>query len=207
MHDVEDRIREWTEQRSRGTAPVTAHEVWERSACRSPRRFGRLPSWRLSLLASAAVLIAAVMAAVVVGNDDTTDLATLPEPDVSSEGQGEPDGPDDGATALWEIDTRDPPTSHSTSFAAFVTRLGCASGETGEVHDPVVSTDRSRVVVKFSVAPLSGNLHQCQSNNKVRHIVDLDEPIGGRELVDGACLSGDAVPPPLCSEGGVRWSP
>ena len=93
MHDLEDRIREWTEQRSRVTAPVTAHEVWERSACRRPRRFGRLPSWRLSLLASAAVLLAAVMAAVVVGNDDTTDLATLPGPDVSSEGQGDPNRP------------------------------------------------------------------------------------------------------------------
>lgn len=116
-------------------------------------------------------------------------------------------GSDDGDTALWEIDTRNPPTSQSTSFAAFVTRLDCANGKTGDVYDPVVSTNRSRVVVKFSVAPLSGNLHQCQSNNKVGHIVDLDEPIGGRELVDGACLSGEAVPPSLCSEGGVRWSP
>lgn len=115
-------------------------------------------------------------------------------------------GSDDGATALWDIDTRDPPTSQSTSFVAFVTRLGCASGKTGEVHDPVVFTDRDRVVVTFSVAPLSGN-HQCQGNDEVRHVVDLDEPIGGRELVDGACLSGEAVSTSLCSEGAVRWSP
>ena len=39
-------------------------------------------------------------------------------------------------------------------------------------------------------------------------MVELDEPIGTREIVDGACLSGEAETTSFCvEEDPIRWSP
>lgn len=109
-----------------------------------------------------------------------------------------------GDTAVWDVDADDPPTSASASFTALVTRLGCSGGETGEVREPVVSIDADGIVVTFTVAPLSGG--DCPGNDPVPQVVELDEPIGDRELVDGACLSAEAESTSFCSGGSVRWS-
>lgn len=112
-----------------------------------------------------------------------------------------------GDTATWTIDNQTPPSSLSTSFTAMVTRLGCSGGLTGHVLDPVIDAGRDEVVVTFSVAPLDPALdYTCPSNDVVAMSVTLDEPLGGRRLVDGACLGdSDAVQTAACETGAVRW--
>lgn len=118
-------------------------------------------------------------------------------------------GSDDGAgdTAIWEIEDASPPTSESTAFTASVTRLGCASGETGEVQEPDVAIEAERVVVTFTVEALSGGDYDCPGNDWVPFQVDIGEPLGDREIVDGACLGGEAATTSFCSDGPVRLSP
>lgn len=112
----------------------------------------------------------------------------------------------DGDTAVWDVDAADPPTPSATSITAMVSRLGCSGGETGEVLAPVVSADAERVVLTFSVEPLPDDVdYTCPGNPAVPYVVELDEPLGDRELVDGACLSGDAASTSHCSDGAVRW--
>lgn len=111
----------------------------------------------------------------------------------------------EGEAAVWDIDSDASPSGASESFRAMVTRLGCSGGETGEVLDPTVVAEADRIVVTFTVEPLPGG--DCPSNNQVPYVVQLDGPVGQRELVDGACLSGEAASTSFCSEGAVRWSP
>jgi hypothetical protein len=98
------------------------------------------------------------------------------------------------AAAVWKPDPEKLPTSNDESFTALVTRTDCASGVTGTVLPPAVSVSDDEVVVTFTVRPESSDsgVLTCQANNWVPFRVDLDEPVGDRELVDGSCLSGGA---------------
>ena len=44
-----------------------------------------------------------------------------------------------------------------------------------------------------------------QGNVPESAVVDLARPLGDRSLVDGACLSGEAVSTATCVEGAQRW--
>lgn len=112
-----------------------------------------------------------------------------------------------GATATWTVADDDLPTADATSFTAMVERLGCSSGETGEVLEPSVVADTRQITVTMSVEPLPSGYYRCPGNDAVPYVVELDERIGERQLVDGACRSGDAVSSAKCSDGAVRWSP
>jgi hypothetical protein len=112
-----------------------------------------------------------------------------------------------GATATWTIDADDPPAADTESFTAMVERLGCSGGETGEVLEPTVVADEGQVAVTMSVEQLPSGDYSCPGNKAEPYVVELDEPIGERQLVDGACLSGEAVSTSKCSDGAVRWSP
>ena len=120
---------------------------------------------------------------------------------------GVPDGVEED-TAVWDVDANEPPTPSSTSITALVTRLGCSGGETGKVLDPVVSADGEQVVVTFSVESLPPDgEYECPANDAVPYVVELDEPLGDREIVDGACLQGEAASTSHCAEGAIRWPP
>lgn len=146
------------------------------------------------------VLATVVLIITACGSDDTgvSGAATDPSP-------SEP-MPDRGATAVWNIDNAEPPTTTAGSFVALVTRLECSGGETGEVLEPVITTDDEQIVVTFTVEPLPPGDYTCPGNNEVPHVVLLDRPIGARDLVDGACVSGEAVSTIFCADGPVRWS-
>lgn len=120
---------------------------------------------------------------------------------------GNTDSAIEGDVAVWDVDVANPPAGTATTVAALVTRLGCSGGETGEILKPVVSADGERVVVTFSVEALPDGDYACPGNNSVPYVIELGEPLGDRELVDGACLSGDAASTSFCAEGAVRWSP
>lgn len=113
----------------------------------------------------------------------------------------------DAEVAVWAIDVASPPTSTSTSFTAMVTRLSCNGGETGDVADVLVAEEDDRIVVSVTVEPLPPAVSTCQGNLPVPVQVQLATPIGGRELVDGTCLSGEATATSFCTEGPVRWAP
>lgn len=115
--------------------------------------------------------------------------------------------PAEGSTAVWTTDDTAPPSRDSESFTALVTRLECSSGQTGEVLEPHVTADGDRIVVTFTVAPLPEGGYECPSNDQVPYTVQLEEPIGERTLVDGACLSGPALTTSFCTEGPTRWAP
>lgn len=117
------------------------------------------------------------------------------------------DGAVEGDSAVWDVDPARLPAPSATSVTALVTRLGCSGGETGKVLAPLVSADAEEVVVTFSVEPLPGDEYPCPGNRAVPYVVELDERLGDRELVDGACLSGEAASTSFCSEGAVRWPP
>jgi hypothetical protein len=147
------------------------------------------------------VLTALLFVIAACGSDDT---------EVSSDRnarRSEPNAQPSGATAVWSVDRSDPPTEDSESFTALVTRLECSGGETGEVLEPTVSPEDDRIVVTFAVEPLPPGDYTCPGNDERPYIVELGEPVGDRELADGACLSGDAVPTSFCVDGPVRWSP
>lgn len=79
------------------------------------------------------------------------------------------------------------------SFTARVTRLGCSGGNTGEVLEPTLTVGEDENVVTFTVEPLPPGIYPCPGNPVVAHPIDVGEPIGGRDLVDGACLTGQAA--------------
>lgn len=99
-------------------------------------------------------------------------------------------------------------TSEQTRLSVAVTRLGCASGKTGTVFEPLVTYEQARIVIRTTVVPLPKNVgHNCQGNDAVKVDIALAEPIGQRALVDAACLQDDASRTAMCVDSGVRWKP
>lgn len=109
-----------------------------------------------------------------------------------------------GETATWEL-VDDDITAASTEVRIGVTRLGCADGETGEVLPAEVTYSETQVIVRADVVALPPGAYTCPGNDVVEVTVVLSEPLGDRELVDAACLTGDAVATSFCIEGAVRW--
>lgn len=107
--------------------------------------------------------------------------------------------------ATWELlepDTVNPTSQH---LLIGVTRLGCAGGETGEVLEPRVAYEDDRVVIRTDVAQLPPGGYSCPGNDTVPVEIELDESLGGRDLVDAACLEGPAVGTAACPSA-PRWS-
>ncbi|KQX76278.1 hypothetical protein [Aeromicrobium sp. Root472D3] len=97
------------------------------------------------------------------------------------------------ADAVWALGPGQPISTTSTSFTALVTRLGCNDGVTGDVVDPVVRTSRTRIVVTFQVTPGEPGAARCPGNRALPYVVDLEDPVGRRQLVDGRCLPDGAA--------------
>jgi hypothetical protein len=116
-----------------------------------------------------------------------------------------------GAAAIWVIRDAHSVAADAKEFTADVTRLGCNGGVTGTVLPPTVREDTERVVVTFTVEPVSPGAHTCPGNAFVPTVVKLQGPIGQRQLVDGACDPGGAAASTawcqVDSADPVRWSP
>ena len=112
-----------------------------------------------------------------------------------------------GDIGTWELLNSTEVTSFSITLQLGVTRLECASGVTGTVLDPRVQVEQERIVIRTDVEPLPPGGYTCQGNDAVPVTVELNEPIGKRELVDAACLGGRAVNTAPCTDNGVRWRP
>lgn len=107
---------------------------------------------------------------------------------------------------LPPVHDTDPLSSASSSFTAQVMRLGCSGGRTGTVLAPEIVWSNDQIIVTFAVDPLApGGTYECPSNDVVPYEVELGQPIGQRQLVDGACLSTDSASTSFCPDRGVRW--
>jgi hypothetical protein len=129
-----------------------------------------------------------------------------------SSGQSPSDAPEHetaGSAAVWELPAGTTLNANSTTFAALVSRLGCAGGETGQVLSPDIRAVDGQVIVTFQVASLpEGSTKTCQSNKQVAYDVVLNEPLGDKVLYDGACLDGaPAAATSLCLPNGERYQP
>jgi len=105
-----------------------------------------------------------------------------------------------GDTATWQVLAPDPVGPTTRNLTLGVTRLSCAGGKTGAVLTPQVTYETTRIVIRTDAAPLSGGAFTCQGNDSVTVEVRLGEPVGDRELVDAACLEGEAATTAACSE-------
>lgn len=109
--------------------------------------------------------------------------------------------------ATWQLARPADVSAETTRLEVGVTRSGCAGGRTGAVLEPELTYEADRIILTTYVESLSNDVQTCQGNDVVPLGVDLDEPVGDRELVDGACLVVGAVPTGDCVDDGVRWAP
>ena len=113
--------------------------------------------------------------------------------------------PSRGDPAIWELVDPGTVSTTSTSLSIGVTRLGCSSGVTGQPLKPRVTYEDQRVVIVAEVEPhIDGG--RCPGNPSVPVVLKLPEPVGDRDLVDGACLGdGPAVRTSSCTDP-IRWA-
>ena len=116
-------------------------------------------------------------------------------------------GVERGETGTWQLLNSAEITTASTTLRLGVTRVECASGETGAVLDPEVKVEADGIVIRTPVESLHISEATCQSNNVVPVTVELAEPLGQRDLLDAFCLDSSAGTTSFCSDGGVRWRP
>ena len=111
---------------------------------------------------------------------------------------------DAGEPAVWTINEGDPPTEESETFRARVSQLQC--GPNTEILEPTLALHKDEVVVTFAVASLPPGIYTCEGQGVVEYLVDLGEPLGDRDLIDGTCRS-DGNATPHCIVGATRWRP
>lgn len=126
---------------------------------------------------------------------------TAPENEI---GAGEPDAVLTGETATWQIGNSTNLDRDSTSIDVVVTRLGCSSGVTGETLAPIVTYTSEQIAIRIDVEPFDGDGADCPGNDAVPVVVQLDQPLGERALIDGGCLRVDAANTATC-ESDLRW--
>jgi hypothetical protein len=93
--------------------------------------------------------------------------------------------------ASWTLDPTEPrPGPDTLTFTALVTERDCASGQSseGRVVGPDILDIGHEVLVTFAVRPLGGDMQTCPGNPVTRVVVDLGEPLGDRQLLDGGTL-------------------
>jgi hypothetical protein len=162
------------------------------------------PRHGLVLKVALVVLVAAVVAGLVAIGARDGEVSEPAAPPVGRDDGSEPAVPQrPGSLAVWTIDRSRPPSADSERFTALVRRVECSSGVTGAVRDPEVVEEGDRVVVRFTLDPLpEGEGYDCPGNPDVAVEVELEAPLGDRDLVDGNCQPVEGA---RCTSDGVRW--
>ena len=91
---------------------------------------------------------------------------------------------EDAQVADWEPDGEVDRTA--THIPVHVMERGCAGGEpaTGRIPEPHVQYREDAVVVTFRVIP-KGGPQTCPGNPPTPYVLELSEPLGDRQLLDG----------------------
>jgi hypothetical protein len=93
--------------------------------------------------------------------------------------------------ATWTLAMDEPmPPPDATGFVALVSETECTSGRpaAGRILPPVIVREPTRVLVVFAVRPpppMPGGLEACPAPPPTPVRVELGEPLGKRELLDG----------------------
>lgn len=105
-----------------------------------------------------------------------------------------------GATspAVWVLAPDQVVDAETTSLSVLVTRVACNSGVTGTVNEPAIDRTDGELVITFTVSPGDPPAAECPSNDLVEYVIELEEPVGDRALVDGACRTTDAADTVSC---------
>ncbi len=96
--------------------------------------------------------------------------------------------PDGLNTVEWRLDPTGPElTEESTSIAVILNERECVGGiEIGDrLVGPQVVMTETQVFVAFAAEPPPGEAFTCQGNPDTPHRIDLPEPLGNRDLVEG----------------------
>jgi hypothetical protein len=88
------------------------------------------------------------------------------------------------------------PPPDAVSIPIEVLESACASGESadGRIHDPAVEYRPDAVIVTITVEPPEGQNQTCPGNPPTPYVLELDEPLDGRPLLDGGRYP--PAPPP-----------
>jgi hypothetical protein len=95
--------------------------------------------------------------------------------------------PEGHEPASWWLDPTGGDQSRSAELRVLASGWGCASGQpTGDrLQPPAVEEDGARVVITFTARAADG-FQNCPSHPPTPYVVELDEPLGTRELLDGS---------------------
>jgi hypothetical protein len=109
-----------------------------------------------------------------------------------------PSTPLDEGGATWALAPDASIGPDTADFTAMVTEQACASGQTsaGRVIGPEVEWADDAVTVTFRVRRLAGE-QTCPGNPPTPVVIALDEPLGGRTLLDGG--REPPAQPPVCA--------
>lgn len=88
--------------------------------------------------------------------------------------------------STWRVDAESPPGPTSTTFPIEVLERACASGRPadGRIADPIVEYGEDAITVTIPVRQIEGGA-TCPGNPWTPFVLELDEPIGDRALLDG----------------------
>lgn len=110
--------------------------------------------------------------------------------------------PDGLSAATWRLPVGAPrPAAAATSFVAMVHETGCVSGRSpeGRILPPLILREPGRVFVVFAIRqPPSTGMETCPGNPTSPYTVELGEPLGARELLDGGVFPPSDVLSPEC---------
>lgn len=96
--------------------------------------------------------------------------------------------PDHLNTVDWRLDpTGQALTSESTEVSVILNERPCVSGsEIGDrLLDPQIVMTEAQVFMAFAAEPPPGDAFDCPGNPDTPHVVELPEPLGDRELMEG----------------------
>lgn len=92
-------------------------------------------------------------------------------------------------TARWELAPGQQLTPDSRTFEVLVTEQGCSSGQgpEGRIVPAAAIYLETSITVIFAVRPLPG-AQTCQGAPPASVTLELDEPLGDRQLLDGSVI-------------------
>jgi hypothetical protein len=92
-------------------------------------------------------------------------------------------------SSVWRVDEESPPTPGSSTFPIEVLERNCASGRPaeGRIADPIVEYGEDAITITVPVHPVDASVVKClwHGNPWTPFVLELDEPVGGRLLLDG----------------------
>ena len=97
-------------------------------------------------------------------------------------------------TVDWRIDpSAEPLTRNDTQIGMLVTERECVSGQAmgDRLLGPEVVMTETAVLIAFAASPPPGGFQTCPGNPEQAVLVELPEPLGDREVVDGLAVAGN----------------